>query len=243
VKRAKSQRGNDEQLSAARPATVRRSARRVTEPAAPLRRRDILHRAAELMQKKGYGGISAQHIADALEFSKANFFYHVKSKEDLLYHIFVDTLQFTVRHVEEIISRDATSTVKLRALIDLYVQLMTDHAAVMQVWFKEKDHLTPEHEAAVTRLEEGIQTSLNDFYAEAMRRGEFRAFDPRVARAAVFGMCYAFTRLPKFTAQLGVAKLTEQLQQFACGALLSDQPQSGAPLAPIQRDRKRTGGH
>ena len=120
------------------------------------------------MQHKGYDGISAQQIADALEFSKANFFYHVKTKEELLYHIFVDTLQFTIRHLEEVMARQQSASEKLAAVIDLYVQLMTDHAAVMQVWFREKDHLTAKHRAEVERLEGRIKAVLGPFYTNAI---------------------------------------------------------------------------
>ena len=172
------------------------------------------------MQEKGYGGISAQDIADALGFSKANFFYHVKSKEDLLYHIFVDTLQFTIEHLEQIMARDADASEKLRALIDLYVRLMTDHAAVMQVWFKEKAHLTPEHAVTVTRLERRIRTLVDRFYTDAIQRGAFRKVDPRLARVSIFGMCFALTRWPELQADLSAPVLIEQMQQLACGALL-----------------------
>lgn len=172
------------------------------------------------MQEKGYAGISAQDIADALGFSKANFFYHVKSKEDLLYQIFVDTLQFTIHHLERIMARDAAASEKLRALVDLYVRLMTDHAAVMQVWFKDKAHLSPAHAAAVSRLERRIRALVDDFYTEAIRRGEFRDVDPRVARISMFGMCFALTRWPELRKELSGRALARQMQQLACGALL-----------------------
>src|SRR5262245_46073049 len=102
------------------------------------RRSDILARAAHLIEVKGYGGISAQDIADALNFSKANFFYHVGSKENLLYEIFVETLTFTINRLETIVGGDDVPDDKLRAIVDLYVRLAVERAAVMQVWFKEK---------------------------------------------------------------------------------------------------------
>jgi len=172
------------------------------------------------MQQKGYGGISAQDIADELEFSKANFFYHVKSKEDLLYHIFVDTYQFAVRHYEEILTREAPAAEKLRALIDFYVRLMTEHGAVMQVWFKERAHLTPEHEAEALRFERRIQALMSNFYTDAIRRGEFRDINPRLASISIFGMCFALTKWPELRDQLSMTELTEQMQQLASGALL-----------------------
>jgi len=56
-------------------------------------------------QEKGYGGISAQEIADALNFSKANFFYHIRNKESLPFEIFVETLTFTINGIQTIVAR------------------------------------------------------------------------------------------------------------------------------------------
>ena len=57
------------------------------------------------MEEKGFAAVSVQHLADALEFSKANFFYHLDSKEHLLHEIFIDTLQFSLGHLEDILGR------------------------------------------------------------------------------------------------------------------------------------------
>ena len=172
------------------------------------------------MEQKGYGGISAQDIADALEFSKANFFYHVKSKEDLLYHIFLDTLHFTIRHLEAIFARKMPAAETLRAVVDFYVQLMIDHGAVMQVWFKEKGHLTAEHHADVTALEDRVGALVEGFYAAGMRRREFRRVSPRLTGVSIFGMCFALTRWPEIREELSPAQLTEQMQLLVSGGLM-----------------------
>ena len=56
-------------------------------------KRDIVEQAIRLMEEKGFAAVSVQHLADALEFSKANFYHHIESKEELLYEIFLDTLR------------------------------------------------------------------------------------------------------------------------------------------------------
>lgn len=172
------------------------------------------------MQHKGYDGISAQQIADALEFSQANFFYHVKTKEDLLFHIFEDTLQFTVRHMEEVMARNQSAPETLAAVVDLYMQLMIDHAAVMQVWFREKDHLTAKHRAEIERLEGRVKAALGPFYTKAIRSREFRDVDPQLAAVATFGICFAVTRWPELQKRLTARKLTEGMQALALGAML-----------------------
>jgi AcrR family transcriptional regulator len=104
-------------VSQKRPATAgrRRAARRrndaqVTES----RRHEILNEAVRLMEEKGFAAMSIQHVADSLEFSKANFYHHINSKESLLYDIFMDTLQYSLGHIEEIFSDGRSFTEQLR---------------------------------------------------------------------------------------------------------------------------------
>jgi len=78
-----------------RSAPLRSSASKVPQS----RRRDIVDQALLLMEEKGFAAVSVQHLADALEFSKANFYHHIKSKEKLLYEVFVDTLQFAIANI------------------------------------------------------------------------------------------------------------------------------------------------
>ena len=114
------------------PKKKRRSGRSAARGAEALpTRSDILERAAHLIGKKGFVGMSAQDIADELQFSKANFFYHVRSKEELLHEIFVENLNYGIRHVEAIIARPDAPPDRLRALMEFYVRLNTERAAIM----------------------------------------------------------------------------------------------------------------
>ena len=118
--------------------------------------------------------MSAQDIADELQFSKANFFYHVRSKEELLHEIFVENLNYGIRHVEAIIARPDAPPDRLRALMEFYVQLNTERAAIMLVWYKEKSHLTAAHQEVINQLEDRIATMLE------------RVLPQRRTRAAIF---------------------------------------------------------
>jgi TetR/AcrR family transcriptional regulator, cholesterol catabolism regulator len=185
------------------------------------RRRTIVDHAIRLMEEKGFAAVSVQHMADALEFSKANFYHHVDSKERLLYEIFVEHLQFAFRHIEEIVGRDAPIAERFRALIEFYVSMMTERRAVMLVWFKEKAHLTEPHLAEVSELERQITSRLNEFYSSGIAAGQLKPLDPDVIRLAVFGMCFQFTRLPATVDRARIAVITAQLQELVTTGLLS----------------------
>ena len=198
---------------------TRFGARRRT-PETRLGRAELLDRAAQLMRDRGFVGMSARELAESLEVSKANLFYHLKSKEALLYEIFVETLEYTARHVEEILARPDPAPAKLRLLIDFYVRLCTERSAVMLVWFRERGHLTPKHQKHVTQLENRFLDPLLEFYGRAVDEGEFRPMDPMLARMAVFGTCFMLVRNPRVREAIPVETVTRQLQQFVCEGLL-----------------------
>ena len=207
------------------PKKTRRSGRAAARAAKPPRiqrpqRSDILERAADLIGRKGFVGMSARDIADELQFSKANFFYHVRSKEELLYEIFVENLNYGIRHVETITARPDAPPERLRALMEFYVQLNTERAAIMLVWYKEKEHLTAAHQAAINKLENRIATLLNEFYRSGVRSGHFQPIDSRIARVAIFGMAFALTRWPQLREEFTHEELVRQIQMVACEGLL-----------------------
>jgi AcrR family transcriptional regulator len=185
-----------------------------------IRRGAILERAALLMKEKGFAGMSARELAHSLDFSKANFFYHVRNKEEILYEIFVSTLEYTLRNVEEVLARPDSNLEKLRGLVDVYVRLMIDHSAEMWVWFKERGHLTRKHATHVTDMESRLLARLNDFYAAGMRDGDFRAGDPRITRMAVFGACFMLIRLPGLAQYPPPAAISSQFQEIICEGLI-----------------------
>ena len=185
------------------------------------RRRDIVDHAVRLMEERGFSAVSVQHLADALEFSKANFYHHLDSKEKLLHEIFVEILQFSSRQIEDIVNGQDSIPDKFRTLIAFYVTLMTERRAVMLVWFKERAHLTDSHLTEVSQLERQITGALERFYAQGIAEGYFKPMDTTVLRLAVFGMCFLLTKLPEHPKRPSAAVITRQLQQFATTGLLA----------------------
>jgi AcrR family transcriptional regulator len=198
--------------------------RRANEPVTDTRRREIFDEAVRLMEEKGFAAMSVQHIADALEFSKANFYHHIDSKEQLLYDIFVDTLEYSLRHIEEIVSSDRTIPDQLRALVEFYVSLMFDRRATMLVWFRERAHLTDAHQKEIGGLEQKIGATLEGLYTRGMAAGYFKTMRPDVLRMAIFGMCFQLTKLAR-PDRAATAEITRQVQELACTGLLTSNQQ------------------
>ena len=172
------------------------------------------------MQEKGFAGMSVQQLADTLEFSKANVFYHLKSKEELLYHIFVENFEYTIRALEQIVGSDAGHAEKLRRLVTFYARMMIERSEVMTVWFREAGHLTPQHQKEMAKLRQRIDAALDPFYADAIAKGVIRPLDPRIVRTVVFGTTFNLTRWAERLSDLPIETIVDQVTQFAVSGLL-----------------------
>ena len=65
-----------------------------------LRTREIIAAAAKLFKEKGYHATTIQDVADEVGMLKGSLYYHIKSKEELLYLV-------TKEPIRELIERHA----------------------------------------------------------------------------------------------------------------------------------------
>jgi AcrR family transcriptional regulator len=206
----------EDEIVDARP---RRSARKrgQSTPERPSRRQEIFDHAILLMREKGFVGTSVQDLADRLEFSKANFYYHIKSKEEMLYRISFETLEKKLQRINTIVNSDLPHPQRMRAMVDCFVHLVVDHAAVISVYFEEKRHLSPAHLRKVIKLERQIFDAFAEFYREGVTKGYFRDIDPSVAVLGILGMCFWMTKWYQPQGRLSAKVISEQFN-----AILSD---------------------
>jgi len=176
------------------------------------------------MREKGFVGTSVQDLADGLEFSKANFYYHIKSKEDMLYRISFETLTLKFERIKAILNTDEPHTVRMRNIIDCFVHLMINHTAVISVYFEEKRHLTPAHLNKVSKVERQILDTLTDFYREGVREGAFKDLDPSVAILGMLGMCFWLSKWYRPKGRMGEQEIAKQLNALISEGYLQKPP-------------------
>lgn len=113
------------------------------------KRREILDATLELIAANGYGNMSLQQIADAVNITKAGLLHHFGSKENLLTEVLRrrderDTASFTnSAAVEPRITRIVRHNSEVPGLVELYSALIqegvdTEHPA--HDYFRERFH-------------------------------------------------------------------------------------------------------
>ncbi|RQP04145.1 MAG: TetR/AcrR family transcriptional regulator [Paracoccus sp. BP8] len=123
---------------AAKPSTVERQATRKAETT----RQEILTAAAHLFSEKGYSDCNLRELAERVGMKAGSFYYHFKSKEEILDELLVGAIALVSEAVERAV-RDQGSdapyldrlVAAMRAHITPYIEWRDDSAAaLMRVW-------------------------------------------------------------------------------------------------------------
>ncbi|MBW2646048.1 MAG: TetR/AcrR family transcriptional regulator, partial [Deltaproteobacteria bacterium] len=67
-------------------------------------REKIIHKAAILMDKKGYNGVSIQDIADLAKIHKSTFYHYFRSKSELLQTVLEKPVEEILERMNKIIN-------------------------------------------------------------------------------------------------------------------------------------------
>lgn len=78
------------------------SGRRVRDPEGA--RRALLENAVELFERNGYAATSVQSIVDAAELTKGAFYHHFESKEDLLYRVHDEFINYQLGRARSVMA-------------------------------------------------------------------------------------------------------------------------------------------
>ena len=151
------------------------------------RQEQIIQASAQLMQERGFQGMTLQEVADQLECTKAALYYYIEDKQALLFRIHSQVMTLLLEEVDRILRTDQSATLKARAFIESQVHLVANHPALFTVYFHEKNQLKPEHGEAVTQMERKIVRALETILRKGIESGDFELVDPTVAAFTIFG--------------------------------------------------------
>jgi AcrR family transcriptional regulator len=176
------------------------------------RAQQIVRASAQLIQEKGFQGMTLQDVADELDFTKAALYYYVQDKQDVLFRIFLQTLEMALETAEEIVNSAMSPPEKLRAYIDRQVRMIAEHPELFTVYFNEKAHLTSEHSQAASDKERQIVHAIAAIFQQGVIDGYFRDLDPVVATFAIMGVSNWVYRWYRPEGRLSVDEVSKVLQ-------------------------------
>ena len=201
---------------------------RTSRPA--LSRERILAESARVFSRRGYYGTTLDEIAEALGVTKAALYYHVKSKEELLFLCHQRSLDIGVEGFRQANVQTSPPDEQLRIIIAHYIRGMTTELTG-NVVLLEEGALAPRHRRQIIARRDQYERELRRVVRQGIDSGVFVACEPKLVAFAVLG---AVNWIPKWYTPSGPRSGQEIAEAFATylvRGLLKSPP--AAPLPPV----------
>ena len=127
----------------------------------------ILRVAAEIFARKGYHATGVAELGDAAGIKRGALYYHISSKEDLLFDLSKRHVEEALVRGREIVATTSGAVPTLTALVLEHVRMLAARRAEVTVVMHEMYALTGEREARFKALRHEYQ----DLFAEVLQRG------------------------------------------------------------------------
>lgn len=149
----------------------------------------IQHIAAKLFADRGYRAIGVAEIGEAVGLGRGALYYHINSKEDLLFNIVVRYIEDLVIFGQGTLQKDYDPRQRIRRLSRYLMRVIAQNLPEMTVCFREADALTGQRHKIVSDLHQQYQDVWHRTFKEGEQLGYFKAM-PLVALKGVLGMYF-----------------------------------------------------
>ncbi|WP_370465441.1 TetR/AcrR family transcriptional regulator [Nocardia sp. CS682] len=167
--------------------TRRRGRPPAAESTAGDTRQRIVRAAVELFAEKGFHGTGVAEIGDRADVQRGALYYHIGSKEELLWQILHDYIQLMLVDAERITASADDPITKLRKLIHSHVGLIIDHRREVAIQLRDVTALSGERGAQLQELRDRVQHCWQRVIDAGHAAGLLRT-DDHVVTNSVLGM-------------------------------------------------------
>ena len=134
----------------------------------------VLDTAAALFWEKGYAATTTREIAAAVGIQQASLYYHVASKEELLYQLCVSSMEQLLADVERAVAQPCDSLDRLRMLIGAHLTTLLKHQVRHVTMLTELRALSKRHHAEVLARRKRYANRVRGVIQEALAAGKIR---------------------------------------------------------------------
>jgi len=138
----------------------------------------LLDAAAELFACHGYAATSTRQIAGVLGIQKASLYYHIGSKEDLLYAICNSSLEQIRSDVERALAKEEDPIQRAAVLVRTHIESMLRDQNRHTAALAEMHALSPARLAQVLRLRDAYEEVVRSVLKDAQSAGALRCDVP-----------------------------------------------------------------
>jgi AcrR family transcriptional regulator len=151
-------------------------------------REDILEAAAQVFRQKGFHGASMQDIAKAVNLQKPSLYHHVSSKQEILLALLNRALELLLERISPIATREIPAGEKLREMIRVYLQILSENTDLSAVLLFEHRSLERKQHARHVPNRDRFEALWRDVLKEGVAAKLFVCDDTALTARAILGI-------------------------------------------------------
>lgn len=144
--------------------------------------------AAELFARQGYHATGIVALGEAVGLGKGALYYHIGSKEELLFEISSRHVVEMVAYGERLLTTDVSPVEKFRRLSRHLMRAISDNLPELTVFFSEHRSLTGQRAEELHHLRERFEQIWTAILEEGTEADLFRDLDRTIVVKAILGM-------------------------------------------------------
>jgi AcrR family transcriptional regulator len=154
-------------------------------------RADILEAAALVFGREGYEKATLDEIAAVVGIKKGSLYYHIKSKEQLLYEIHCKLNKvLSNRLIEAVGDGGAPALEQVQRVVEAIVYTVVEYRAMVRVFLRDHRSLKGADLKNVIAHRRAVLTLIEDVVGKAISEEKREDLDARLTVYAIIGMCY-----------------------------------------------------
>jgi AcrR family transcriptional regulator len=150
--------------------------------------RDILLAATRLFSQKGFRVSTTEELAAAANITKGSFFYHVGSKDEVLFLLHQWVTGLGIAAFAAAMDRGFGAAETLSEMIRRFMHIVHRHGEAIAVVTEEMKFLSPEHKSEVKAARHKYTALLRSCVETGVSQGVFRPLDLDITTMLIAGM-------------------------------------------------------
>ena len=146
-------------------------------------RERILDAATKLFAQDGFHGTSVAEIGSAAGVQAGALYYHIKSKDELLWEILRRYVDEMLASTREVVAAHPNPVDRLRAMLVNHVTHIIQLRRQVTIELRDRNALSKPHFAQLQHERDKIQRLWQQTLDEGAASGQFRTSDPVVTNA------------------------------------------------------------
>ncbi|MFZ6658046.1 TetR/AcrR family transcriptional regulator [Undibacterium sp. TJN19] len=177
-------------------------------------KKELIEKSAQLFRKKGYGNTTVRDIAAAVGIQSGSWFYHFKTKHEILVAVMEQGMQRSLLEIEAIAVTDLPPRMRFQRLVEVHLHtlLAPDHDFIPVLLYEWRS-VEKAARLRIIALKDRYEAVWNEVMLALQASGDW-AMPTGLDKLWMFGTLNWTAQWYRRDTGIGIEQLAEQAVQF-----------------------------